>query len=78
MTLFDQEKIFKYFNDTYEACINVAKSKGQYDSGIMSILAYSIKQKAQKVIHTDEVSGMPLTAQFKKLLLALRSYVVLS
>ena len=57
MTLGDQTLLFKYFNDTFEACIMAAKSKGEYDRGITSVVASSIKVKEQIVVHTDAISS---------------------
>ena len=57
MTLSDQALLFKYFNDTYEACVHAAKSRGVFDKGITSVVASSIIMKAQNVIHTDPRSG---------------------
>lgn len=57
MTLEDQQLIFKYFTDTYDAAISAAKSAGNFDAGITQIQASKIVLENQHVIHTDAQSG---------------------
>lgn len=57
MTLEDQDLIFTYFTNTLDAVIRAAKSRGEYDQGIMSVKASSVTIEKQDVIHTDRNSG---------------------
>lgn len=57
MNLRDQQLLFQYFTDTYDATITAAKSRGQYDVGITSIHAKRILLKEKEAIHTEEQSG---------------------
>ena len=54
-----QELVFPYFADTMEALIAVAKSKGEFDQGILALNAHSVVVKKKEVIHVDAASGEP-------------------
>lgn len=58
LTLQDQDLLFKYFSDTYDALITAAKSRGKYDQGIRQLTATSVEVSRQTPIHTDASSGI--------------------
>ena len=59
MTLEDQDLIFQYFSSTLDAVVRAAKSRGEYDQGIMSVKAASVTIQRQSDIHTERLSGGP-------------------
>jgi len=54
-----QQSIFQYFNETLDGRIQVAKSAGKYDEGIVSLKASSVSvcPGFPRRIHTDRASG---------------------
>jgi len=55
----EQQDIFAYFSDTFDACVLRAKSSGKWDEGIVSLKAESIKALPgfPRRIHTEAHSG---------------------
>jgi hypothetical protein len=59
-----QECLFAYFSSTLDAVITAAKSRGQFDNGIVSLKGMtSIELVHQDVVHTDRFSGGDCFAQ---------------
>ena len=59
MPVADQQDVFAYFSDTFDACVLRAKSSGKWDEGIVSLKAESIKALPgfPRRIHTEASSG---------------------
>ncbi|GAQ77984.1 protein with Helicase_C domain [Klebsormidium nitens] len=57
MALQDQEVLFNFFSDTFDAVVRQEKSKGQFDDGIVSVSAESTKVVDTTILHKDPGSG---------------------
>ncbi|DBA83686.1 TPA: hypothetical protein ACH3X1_016793 [Trebouxia sp. C0004] len=57
MSLRDQKMLFAFFSDTLDACIELAKTKGKFENGIVSLLGMqSITCVSRELLHVDAAS----------------------
>lgn len=57
-----QASIFALFSQYLDAYVAVAKSKADYDDGIVNLKAQSIEVKSTELIHEEAGTGVCLTA----------------
>lgn len=59
MAIQDQTLLFQYFSETYDAVIDAAKTRGDYDQGITSLQAKRVSIAKRETIHTDPFGALP-------------------
>lgn len=59
LKLQDQELMFQYFAHTLDAMIVSAKTRGQYDAGILQLKSTNVWVEEKRTIHTDPLSSKP-------------------
>lgn len=52
-----QEMLFGYFSATLDATIQAAKSRGNYDGGIVTLKLHSLTVKKKELVHKEPSSG---------------------